>query len=81
MKEKFILSTIFALLIVFPLVSADLIPENSHPLSRCVKFVNLNEFPEIILIGYYTGPGADWVDQNLYVINQSMCLTKGYKFR
>jgi len=58
--------------------SADVPPENSHPLSRCVKFVNLNDFSDVVLIGYYTGPMIDKYEA--YQIENDKCLDKGYKF-
>lgn len=57
---------------------ADVIPPNSHPLNRCVKIVNLDEFPNLSLIGYYTGPMID--DYETYEIENNECLSKGYKF-
>jgi hypothetical protein len=66
-------------ILAISLVSADVIPENSHPLSRCVKFINLNEFSDVVLIGYYTGPSM--VDTyEAYQIQNDVCLDKGYKF-
>jgi len=59
-------------------VSADVIPPNSHPLDRCVKVVNLNEFPNVVLIGYYTGPMVQ--NYETYQIKNNECWTKGYKF-
>jgi hypothetical protein len=79
--RKIILSLligIFLLVGIVNLVSADVIPDNSHPLSRCVKFVNLNEFSDIVLIGFYTGPMVDTYEA--YQITDNECLEKGYKF-
>ena len=58
--------------------SADTIPENSHPFSRCVKFVNINDFSDVVLIGFYTGPMVD--TYKAYQIENDKCLDKGYKF-
>lgn len=58
--------------------SADSIPGNSHSLSRCVKFVNINDFSDVVLIGYYTGPMVDTYEA--YQIGNDTCLDKGYKF-
>ena len=58
--------------------SADSIPENSHRLDRCVKFVNLNDFSDIVLIGFYTGPMVTTYEA--YQIENDKCLDKGYKF-
>lgn len=71
-----IISVLGILMINF--ASADIIPENSHPLNRCVKFVNLNDFPDVVLIGYYTGPMINIYEA--YQIENNKCLDKGYKF-
>lgn len=79
--KKSLLQSLFLFLfaVVFvPSVSADVIPGNSHPLDRCVRVVNLNDFPDVALIGYYTGPMVD--DYEIYPIENNQCLTKGYKF-
>src|SRR5665811_153644 len=70
-----IISVLGILMINF--ASADVLPENSHPLSRCVKFVNLNDFSDVVLIGYYTGP---MIKYEAYQIENDKCLDKGYKF-
>lgn len=62
----------------FTTASADIIPPNTHPLNRCVKVVNLNEFTDIVLIGHYTGPSLE--NYQTYQIKNNKCLTKGYKF-
>jgi hypothetical protein len=60
------------------LVQADAIPPNSHPLERCVKVVNLDDFSEIALVGYYTGPMVK--GHEAYEVKNNQCLEKGYKF-
>lgn len=80
MKKLFIY-ILFSLSFVFlfsSVVSADLIPPNSHSLNRCVKVVNLNEFPDVVLIGYVTGPMVESSETNQ--IKNNECLSKGYKF-
>jgi hypothetical protein len=59
------------------LVSADEIPENSHPMDRCAKFVNLNEFQDVVLIGFITGHQAH--PYEAYQVENGVCLHKGYK--
>lgn len=79
--KKLIASTLFILVFVCLFsfnVFADIMPPNSHPIDRCVKIVNLNEFPDIVLIGYYTGPMVEKYES--YQIKDNECLTKGYKF-
>lgn len=77
MKEKIIISLMFVFLI-FPFVNADVIPENSHPLSKCIKIVNLDEFSDVYLIGYITGPMVE--GHETYFVEKDKCLTMGYKF-
>ncbi|MBA1341687.1 MAG: hypothetical protein C5S40_06045 [ANME-2 cluster archaeon] len=77
MKEKIIISLMFVLLI-FPFVNADVIPENSHPLTKCIRIVNLDEFPDVYLIGYITGPMVE--GHETYIVENDKCLTIGYKF-
>ena len=80
MKKLFIY-TLFSLAFVVlfsSTASADVTPPNSQLLNRCVKVVNLNEFPDVVLIGYYTGPMVDKYES--YQIKNNECLTKGYKF-
>ena len=79
--KKLIICALFSLAFMFlfsSAVSADVIPPNSHPLNRCVKVINLNEFPNTVLIGYYTGPMVDKYES--YQVKNNECLTKGYKF-
>ncbi len=80
MKKLFIY-TLFSLAFVLlfsSTASADVIPPNSHPLDRCVKIVNLNDFPSVVLIGYVTGPMVQGSEINQ--IKNNECLSKGYKF-
>jgi len=63
---------------VINFASADSVPGNSHRLSRCVKFVNINDFPDVVLIGFYTGPMVDTYEA--YQVEGGKCLDKGYKF-
>jgi hypothetical protein len=59
-------------------VYADVIPENAHYVDRCVKFINLDKYPDIILLGSFTGPMTQTPET--YTIENNKCLTKGYKF-
>jgi len=80
MKKIFIYS-LFLLtftLLFSSVVSADVIPPWSHSFNRCAKVVNLNEFPNIILIGYYIGPMVD--EYETFQIENNKCLWAGYKF-
>jgi hypothetical protein len=57
---------------------ADIIPPNQHTVYKCVKFVNLNEFKDVVLVAQITGPMSD--NNKAYKIINNECLTKGYKF-
>jgi len=58
--------------------SANVLP-NDFYIKRCVKIVNINEFPNIVVIGYYpVNRTGSFVKK--YVVNQDSCLTKGNKF-
>ena len=76
--KKLCIISIIIIIFTISFVSADVIPQNSHALDKCVKFVNLEDFPEIILVGFYTGPMVDTYEA--YPIIDNECLTKGYKF-
>ena len=56
---------------------ADIIPENSHYVAKCVKITNTSEYHDIRLIGDVNNlVGEDYS----YVISDTECLNKGYKF-
>jgi hypothetical protein len=59
-------------------VSADVIPENSHAVERCVKIINMNQYPDIVLISYLSGPMIPTYQAS--EIKNNTCLDKGYKF-
>jgi len=78
--KKLIIYTLFSLTTVFLLPSkalADVMPPDSHPLDRCVKVVNLNEFPDIVLIRYITSVNGK--NESSQIKNND-CLSGGYKF-
>ena len=55
----------------------DIIPDDSHYVSREVLITNINAFPQIAIIGYATGPMGGFPP---YVVEQGKPLNKGYKF-
>lgn len=57
----------------------DIIPENSHPVSKKVRIVNTNDYPDICLLGCIYAPGTNDLVQ-IYEINSKTILHKGYKF-
>lgn len=78
MKNKipifFIISlALFVLSLNFVFADVVLGPEY-HYVTSCLKLDNLNEFPEINLVGYTTGPVGGG---RLYLINENQCLQFG----
>ena len=58
---------------------ADVIMPDYHYVGRCATISNLDEYPDIVVIGGYTEVGnADKISR--YVVKSDSCLTKGYKF-
>ncbi len=54
----------------------DIIPPNSHIVNKCVKITNVNDYPDISLLGVTTCMAFC---PQVYVIEPATCLTKGYK--
>jgi len=77
MTKNVILIIAVLVILTINFASADSIPENSHSINKCVKFVNLNDFSDVVLIGYYTGPMISTYEA--YQIENDKCLEKGYK--
>lgn len=77
MTKNMILIIAVLVILTINFASADVPPENSHPINRCIKFVNLNDFSDIVLIGFYTGPMIH--SYEAYKIENDKCLKKGYK--
>ncbi len=59
-------------------VFADIIPENSHSVDKCVKIINTNDFPSISIVAYIKHPSGN--DSRAFIIDANTCLEKGYKF-
>jgi hypothetical protein len=78
--EKLLVRTLFLTFCLFVLspIFADILPEGSHFVEYCVKVVNLDQFPDVVLIGYVTGPMVR--PYEAYVIKSGECLIRGYKF-
>lgn len=55
----------------------DVINIGEHYVQKCVKITNVNDYPEITLLGYIIGVGMTF---DTYAITSSECLTKGYKY-
>jgi hypothetical protein len=78
MGKNIIVLCLILILMMVSLTQADVIPESGHGYSRCVKIVNLNEYPEVSVFGIIKGPMVNGLES--YRVENGKCLTKGYKF-
>ena len=63
------------------ITSADILPPPGfHAPGLCTKIVNLDSFPEIVLVGFIMGHGNGTNKYSAYQIKNNVCLDKGYKF-
>lgn len=63
----------------FSLVWADVpMGPGWHSVDSCVKITNLNEFPDIVIVGVYRDAMEDGT--NGFLINNNECIKEGYKF-
>ncbi|HAH24611.1 MAG TPA: hypothetical protein DCL77_12815 [Prolixibacteraceae bacterium] len=71
--------TVFVLILLLTgkICYGDVIPDHSHYVAKCVKITNLDDYPDVSLVGFIP-PWAMASDN--YLISSSQCLTKGYKF-
>ena len=80
--KKFIACVLFVLtfaLVFSSTALADVIPsDHDHYVWTCSKIVNLDEFFDVVLIGYITGPMIDKYEA--YQVESDKCLVGGYKF-
>ena len=75
--QNCLLISIIFLLVLIPTATADIIPSGMKIYERCISISNLDEYPDVVFVGYITGPVIQC--QNPYVINSSDCLTQFYK--
>jgi hypothetical protein len=71
-----IMAIIFSLILITP-VNADVMPPGMKAYERCVSISNLNNYTDVVFVGYITGPVIQC--ENPYIINSSECLTQFYK--
>ena len=76
MNKRFIFPAIVFLL-VSKISYCDVIVGNTHYVDKCVKITNIDDYPEVSLLGFIP-PSA--IQYDTYVINSKDCLTKGYKY-
>lgn len=67
---------LLVIIIIIP-AHADIMPPGMKSFDRCVKISNIEEFPDVVFIGYITGPVIRC--ENPYVITSDECLTQFYK--
>jgi hypothetical protein len=58
---------------------ADVIPDNSHHVDKCIKIINASDFPEFFILAVTRYPGNDTATSS-YIVLPDQCLEKGYKF-
>lgn len=64
------------IIVIIP-AHADIMPPGMKSFYRCVKISNIEEFPDVVFIGYITGPVIRC--ENPYIISSDECLTQFYK--
>jgi len=77
---KFSFKILIILLIISVFTSsacADVLFPGTRGMDRCVKIVNLDDFPEIVLVGHIIGPVIQC--EHPYIVSSDECLTKFYK--
>ncbi|MCE3230071.1 MAG: hypothetical protein K0S32_4622 [Bacteroidetes bacterium] len=75
---KLFILTIFLLLSYWS--SADVIPDNSHYVYKCVKIINAENFPDFLLVGLSVHPTDTAGIGDPFLIEPKTCIEKGYKF-
>lgn len=60
-----------------PLALADVLPPASHLLTRCIKLVNLDLFPDVVVLAAISNPGSS---PTIYKVRNNECLRDTYKF-
>jgi hypothetical protein len=57
---------------------ADILQPNTHTLVRCATIGNLDDFPDIAVVGAYTEVNSAGIKR--YLVKSDSCLHRGYKF-
>jgi hypothetical protein len=71
---------VIAALFAFSRLYADIIPDNSHYVTKCAKITNVDDYPEVALVGYiYAFFSSEYDSHHSYLITDSSCLDKEYK--
>ena len=75
--KKHIIFLVFVLVLMNKTGYCDVIEINTHYVDKCVKITNIDDYPEVSLLGFIPPSAAPY---DTYVINSIDCLTKGYKY-
>ncbi len=67
-----------SLMLCLLIFSSDVVPENSHFVTKCLKIDNFSEFPDYYLIAYATGPVLFSNALSVDTISTGSCISKGY---
>lgn len=59
-------------------VGADVIQPNTHTVARCATIGNLDDFPDIAVVGAFTNTSCVIADR--YLVKSDSCLRQGYRF-
>ncbi|HLN72960.1 MAG: T9SS type A sorting domain-containing protein [Methylococcaceae bacterium] len=75
MKTKIAFITVI-LLMAIKYSYGDVILENTHHVSKCVKITNIDDYPDVCFLVYVN----EVMSYPTYIVSSSDCLTKGYKY-
>ncbi len=78
MSSIVVLLVMTAIFLGAGLACADVLPRNSHNVARYISVVNAQDFPEVALVAYITGPMLQ--EPEVREILAGEYLSKGYKF-
>jgi len=76
--KKYHFFVVFATVLVSKICFGDIIIGNIHYVAKCVKITNVDDYPDISLIGYTSL--SPFTDTDTYIISSSQCLSKGYGY-
>lgn len=77
--KHLLIPTFTACLLLAPMTArGDVLMPDTHVVRSCIKIVNINDYPEYVIIGFVTGPMIPTYESS--IVDSAECLTKGYKF-
>lgn len=75
--KKYLFCLIFIPFLLSKICYGDIIISHTHSVQKCVKITNLEDYPDIALVGFIIPMGSNYES---YLISSSKCLSKGYKY-